>query len=207
MSVAPRAGRPALSVVTGLTSAWPVLVLLGLAGFTWWLVQSSPKLESAKVARVGDDRPDYILSHARLARFDENGRLEAVVDGNTMRHHPLSGVLDIDSVVMSGHHEDGIQVHGLAQQGHWQERDEVLVLEGAADVVITPKSGDPEEVTRVTGERLRIDTRKRTLDSAQPVHLSQAHRQIQAQSLHHDDIAQLTLLGGRLYGDVQMKPE
>ena len=53
-----------------LQSALPVVVAAGLAGFSWWLVSSSPGPRQTAPAAKADDRPDYILSRARIARFD-----------------------------------------------------------------------------------------------------------------------------------------
>lgn len=204
-----------------LQSALPVVVAAGLAGFSWWLVSSSPAPRQAATAAKADDRPDYILSRARIARFDTQGRLEAVLDGDTMRHRPVSNAMEVDAMVLSARHEDGRSVHATAQQGEWVEPTGVVTLSGGADVRLMPAptpgaqgagvSGDAGTglrtgTTRVVGEGLRLDTHARVLSSTLPVTMTRDHSEVRAQTLQHDDVAGLTLLGGRVHGRLDGQP-
>ncbi len=206
-----------------LQTALPVVLAAGLAGFSWWLVSSSPGPRQAAPAAKADDRPDYILSRARIARFDGNGRLEAVLDGDTMRHRPVSNAMEVDAMVLSARHADGRSVHATARQGEWVEPTGVVTLSGGADVRLmpapTPGSGAAGAVitgdagtglrsgtTRVVGEGLRLDTHARVLSSSLPVTMTRDHSEVRGQTLQHDDVAGLTLLGGRVHGRLDSQP-
>lgn len=206
-----------------LQTALPVVVAAGLAGFSWWLVSSSPAPRQAATAAKADDRPDYILSRARIARFDGNGRLEAVLDGDTMRHRPVSKAMEVDAMVLSARHADGRSVHATAQQGEWVEPTGVVTLSGGADVRLMPAptpgvgsagaavAGDAgtglrSGTTRVVGEGLRLDTHAHVLSSTLPVTMTRDHSEVRAQTLQHDDVAGLTLLGGRVHGRLEGQP-
>ena len=204
-----------------LQSALPVVVAAGLAGFSWWLVSSSPAPRQAAPAAKADDRPDYVLSRARIARFDGNGRLEAVLDGDTMRHRPVSNAMEVDAMVLSARHEDGRSVHATARQGEWVEPSGVVTLSGGADVRLMPAptpgvgaaavAGDAGTglragTTRVVGEGLRLDTHAHVLSSSLPVTMTRDHSEVRAQTLQHDDVAGLTLLGGRVHGRLDAQP-
>ncbi len=182
----------------------PVLAAAGLAGFTWWLVQSSPKDEGpARVAQVSS-APDYELQSARVARFDASGRLEAVVDGQVMRHYPQPDRLVIDEVLLLGRDEQGQGLRATARQGEADQSAEVVTLRGGAQVVATPASGKPGGPVRFQGETLSVDTRERIVSSKLPVTLSQDGNVVRGQSLHHDDRSGVTVLGGRVTGQYQV---
>lgn len=215
-----------------LQSALPLVVAAGLAGFSWWLVSSSPAPRQAAAERKADDRPDYILSRARLARFDADGRLEAVLDGDTMRHRPVSNTMDIDAMVLSARHADGRSLHATAQRGEWVEPTGVVTLSGGADVRLMPapvpgspgSSGAPGGLvptatvagdagtglragtTRLVGEGLTLDTHTRVLSSSLPVTMTRDRSEVRAQTLQHDDASGLTLLGGRVRGRLEGQP-
>jgi lipopolysaccharide export system protein LptC len=187
----------------------PLLAAAGLAGFTWWLVQSSPKDGGPERPAQASSAPDYELSKARVARFDAQGRLEAVLDGDAMRHYPDTDRLQIDSLVLSARDEKGQALHAVSNRGEADRRAEVVTLTGGARVVAmsTGPSGAVEPGTglhggpvRFNGEGLRIDTRTRVVSSSQPVWLTQDHSQIQAQSLSYNDHTGIADLGGRVHG-------
>ncbi len=205
-----------------LQAALPVVIAAALAGVTWWLVSSSPVSKQSAPAAQADDRPDYILSRARIARFDANGRLAAVLDGDTMRHRPVSKAMEVDAMVLSARNDDGRSAHATARQGEWDETSGVVTLSGAADVRLMPAAGQHDAAassvsgeagtglrsgtTRVVGEGLRLDTRNRVLTSTQPVTLTRDQSEVHGQTLRHDDVAGLTLLGGRVHGRLDAQP-
>ena len=205
-----------------LQSALPVVVAAGLAGFSWWLVSSSPAPRQAAQAAKADDRPDYILSRARIARFDADGRLEAVLDGDTMRHRPVSNAMEVDAMVLSARHADGRSAHATARQGEWAEPTGIVTLSGGADVRMMPApapgaapgtthAGDAGTglrtgTTRIVGEGLSLDTHARVLSSSLPVTMTRDGSEVRAQTLRHDDANGLTLLGGRVHGRLEGQP-
>lgn len=182
----------------------PVLAAAGLAGFTWWLVQSSPQDEGPPRAAVASSAPDYELQAARVARFDASGRLEAVVDGKVMRHYPVPDRLLIDEVLLLGRDEQGQGLRATARQGEADQTAEVVTLRGGALVVATPASGTPGGPVRFQGESLSVDTRERIVSSTQPVTLSQDGNVVRGQSLRHEERTGVTVLGGRVTGQYQV---
>ena len=196
------------------------LVLAGvLAGFTWWLVVSSPEVADGARSPEPDRRtPDYVLDQARLARFDAQGKLAAVIDGERMRHYPATQTVQIDAMRMAMRHPDGRRVQALAREGEWSEGLGMASLSGAADVRLADagallpvqaaelgERGEPG-VTRVLGERLELDTRARVLTSRQPVTVVREASTVTAQTLRHDEPAGLTDLGGRVKGRLVSAP-
>jgi len=192
-------------------SAAPLVLAAVMAGFTWWLVVSSPQTEEARAPEPDRGTPDYELAHARLARFDAQGRLEAVVDGDLMRHYPVNQTVKIDAMRLAMRHPDGRRMLAQAREGEWSEGLGLASLVGEADVrladagVLLPADAAEaaalgEGVTRIQGERLDMDTRARVLTSQQPVTVLREGSVVRAQTLRHDEPAGLTQLGGRVQG-------
>lgn len=182
----------------------PLLAAAGLAGFTWWLVQSSPKEGGAARPASASSAPDFELNKARVARFTPQGRIEAVLDGERMRHYADSDRLLIDQPVLSARDEKGQGLRATSRLGEADRRAELVTLSGGARVVALP-SGEAGTGLRASpayfsGEGLRIDTRTRVVSSSQPVLLTQDHNQVQAQSMIYDDRTGITDLGGRVRG-------
>ena len=182
----------------------PLLAAAGLAGFTWWLVQSSPQEDGPPRAARVSSAPDYELHQARVARFDATGRLEAVVDGKGMRHFPEPDRLLIDQVLLLGRDEQGQGLRATARQGEADQSAEVVTLRGGAQVVATPAVGKPGGPVRFLGETLSVDTRERVVSSRQPVTLSQDGNVVRGQSMRHDERTGVTVLGGRVTGQYQV---
>lgn len=213
-------------------SAAPLVLAGLLAGFTWWLVVSSPDVgDGARAAEPDRGTPDYELARARLARFDANGRLEAVIDGDRMRHYPVTQTVQIDAMQLALRHPDGRRVLAQAHEGEWSEERGLASLSGAADVRLADvgmalsvpaqaaavEGGDGRDVsdqsespgpgvTRILGERLDLDTRARVLTSKQPVTVLREGSTVRAQTLRHDEPAGLTDLGGRVHGRLVSAP-
>lgn len=182
----------------------PLLAAAGLAGFTWWLVQSSPQEDGPPRAARVSSAPDYELHQARVARFDATGRLEAVVDGKVMRHFPEPDRLLIDQVLLLGRDEQGQGLRATARQGEADQSAEVVTLRGGAQVVATPAVGKPGGPVRFLGETLSVDTRERVVSSRQPVTLIQDGNVVRGQSMRHDERTGVTVLGGRVTGQYQV---
>lgn len=200
-------------------SAAPLVLAAALAGFTWWLVASSPNVgDGARPPEPDRGTPDYVLDHARLARFDAHGRLEAVIDGDRMRHYPVTQTVQIDAMQLAMRHPDGRRLLAQAREGEWSEGQGLASLSGQADVrladagvVLPAQAKDVGErgeagVTRILGERLDLDTRARVLTSRQPVTVLREGSTVRGQTLRHDEPAGLTDLGGRVQGRLVPAP-
>lgn len=183
----------------------PLIAAAGLAGFTWWLVESSPHDGGPSRAAVASSAPDYELRKARVARVDAQGRLSAVLDGQAMRHYTDTDRLQIDQLVLSARDEKGQGLHAVANEGEANRNAEVLTLRGGARVIALPAASDQGVglrggPVRFAGEGLRIDMRTRVVSSTEPVRLTQDHSQIEGQSITYNDRTGVAELGGRVHG-------
>lgn len=186
----------------------PLLAAAGLAGFTWWLVQSSPKEGGASRPALASSTPDFVLDKARVARFDAQGRIEAVLDGDTMRHYPDSDRLQIDKPALSARDEKGQGLRAISALGEADRKAEVVTLSGGAHVTAFPASepgtGLRAAPAHFTGEGLRIDTRTRVVTSDHPVLLQQEGSEVRAQTMRYDDRTGIADLSGRVRGQYEV---
>jgi lipopolysaccharide export system protein LptC len=188
----------------------PVLAAALLAGFTWWLVQSSPHERSGPRATAAASAPDYELQQARVARFDTQGRLQAVVDGQAMRHYPDHDRLQIDQLVLSARGPQGQGLHATAREGEANREAEVVTLRGGAQVVAQPApeglggKGLRSGPAHFAGELLVVDTRQRVVSSDQPVTLTQGPNVVHAQAMRHNEASGITELKGRVKGRYEL---
>ncbi len=192
--------------VAQLQANVPMLLAAGLAGFTWWLIQASPKDEGPPRPTRVSTRPDYELSEATVARFDPQGRLQAVVDGQAIRHYPADDELQIDAMVLSARDEKGQALHAVAREGQANGRAEVVVIKGGAKVVATPASNPIvggkalRGPVRLSGEIFRVDTQAHVLTSDQPVTVQHESGEVRGDQLRYEQLTGITELQGRVKG-------
>ncbi|MGE5452026.1 MAG: LPS export ABC transporter periplasmic protein LptC [Acidobacteriota bacterium] len=193
-------------IVAQIQANLPMLLAAGLAAFTWWLIQASPKdAGPARASRVST-RPDYELNEATVARFDPQGRLQAVVDGQAIRHYPVEDELQIDAMVLSARDEKGQALHAVAREGQANGRAEVLVIRGGAKVVATPASSAVvggravRGPVRLSGEVFKVDSRAHVLTSDQPVTVQHESGEVRADRLRYEQVTGITELEGRVRG-------
>lgn len=196
-----------LTALDHARSAVPMVVLSGLAAFTWWLVQSAPSLEGARPAARASSSPDYELQKARIERYNPEGRLIAILDGQAMRHYADGDRLEIDAVQLSARDPQGQQVQGVARQGEANGSQDTVVLHGGARLVATPASGAAVRGQRVDqspvvieGEMLRFNTRDRVVSSDLPVKITHAQGQILGGNLRYEESTRVGQLGNRVHG-------
>ncbi|MDE2401036.1 MAG: LPS export ABC transporter periplasmic protein LptC [Burkholderiales bacterium] len=196
-----------LSIQDQVRAAVPMVLVAGLAAFTWWLVQSAPKLAGPDSVAKVSSAPDYELHQARVERYNAQGRLMAILDGQDMRHFADGDRLEIDAVQLSARNEEGQRVHAVAREGLANGVAEVVVLQGGAHVVATPASvvtvgkamlGSSPIVFE--GERLQIDTRERRISASQPIKVTNAQGQVTAGEMTHDERTGITQLSRQVRG-------
>jgi lipopolysaccharide export system protein LptC len=196
-----------LTLLDRAQSAVPMVLLSSLAGFTWWLVQSAPRLGGPSPVAQASSSPDYELSKARVERYSPQGRLMAILDGQTMRHFADGDRLEIDAVQLSARDPKGQHVQAVAREGQANGSTDTVVLHGGARVVATPASGaavngrlmDQSPVV-FEGEVLRVNTRDRLVSSELPVKITHAQGQLQGGNLQYDERTGIALLGNRVHG-------
>ena len=199
-----KAPRLLVRVVDQARAAFPIVMIAGLAAYTWWLVQSVPSEDGADRAALPPSIPDYVLSDAMVERFDVNGQRISVLRGTTMHHYPEGDRLVVSEFHMVGQDAQGQHLTARALEGVCQGDDAVVNLKGQAHVVATPVAPNQARGPVVfDGEELAVHTDTRRVTSRQPVRLTSPEGVVNGSSLDYDSRTGLTQVGGRVSGRLQ----
>ena len=75
-------------------SLFPLVILIALAGLTFWLRYASQLDEPTRDGKTRHD-PDYIVSDAVLRKISENGQLQYTLRASDIRHYPDNDTTDV----------------------------------------------------------------------------------------------------------------
>lgn len=187
-------------------AALPVLGLAAVAGFTWWLVQSSGERVSRASTPLTPDTADVELQEALILRVGPEGRLQAVLSGERIRHLPVQERLLIERLNLTALDDTGRRLRAEALRGQADEQTERVTLSGVAQVDLTPQAGATTPPTRVEGEELVVDLPERVVRSDRPVWVTQGDNTLRAQAFVHDGRQGVTELSGRVTGRLLPQP-
>lgn len=180
-------------------AALPVLALAGVAGFSWWLVRSSAISEGATPVAMKEDTADVELERAEVLRAGPDGRLQAVLQGDRMRHLPVTERVTVDRIRLRALDATGRTLQAEALEGVADRRTQRVDMKGDVQAVwrATP---DAEAPSVLLAEGLTIDMEREVLSSDTPVVMLQAGSVVRGQNLRHDERTGITDLGGRVTG-------
>ncbi len=177
----------------------PLVAVGALAGYSWWLVQSSADQEGPLRGKVAATVPDHVMERAEVERFDAQGVRTSVLRGERMVHVPEGDHLAVTRPEFVGLDAQGQHVRAQAAQGEYLGQAGVVRLLGQAQVEVrgTSARGGP---LHFEGERLQIEVDSRVLTSDAPVVLRNDDGVLRGSSLRHESREGVTLLGGRVQG-------
>lgn len=179
-------------------AALPLIALAGVAGFSWWLVRSSAVSEPGVAVALKEDTADVELQHAEMWRAGADGRLQMVLQGDRIRHLPVTQRLTVDRIRLQALDETGRTLRAEAREAEVDQRTEVLSMRGDVQALMRP--ADASGPAMLLGEGLTVDGRQRVLSSSTPVVMLQSGSVLRGQSLRHDERTGITELGGRVTG-------
>lgn len=190
--------RSLVRLIDQVRAGVPLLVVAGIAAYTWWLVQSVPGLGGQAGATVAPTAPDYVLGQATVERFNAQGQRLSVMQGDTMTHY-----LDGDQLVVQGlrlvtQDPQGQSLNAVAREGRYQGLESTLVLTGG--VRVTAQAPQGQGPMTFEGEALTVNTATRQLSSSRPVLLTTPQGTVRGNSLSYDARQGYTTVGGRVNG-------
>jgi lipopolysaccharide export system protein LptC len=191
--------KPLLDAVDQATRMAPIVVVGGLAAYTWWLVQSTPSLGSGRGLRAASTVPDYVLQQAVIERFDDHGKRVSVLRGDRMSHVVEGDRLTVEQPRLVGLDDDGQQINAVATLGHYMATADQVDLQGQARVVMHGNAAGHGPLV-FEGESVAIDVRQRQIQSDVPVVISRSDGVVRASAMHHNGQTGITDLSGRVHG-------
>lgn len=182
-------------------TAVPLVIVAGLAAYTWWLVQSVPGLGGGDRKAAAPSLPDYVLGAATVERFDAQGQRLSVLRGDTMTHYLEGDRLVVQRLRLVAQNAQGQVLNAVGREGHYQGLDGTVELVGGAQVVASGgPAGQAQGPVTFDGEVLTVNTRTRLLSSDQPVLLTSPQGTVRGSSLSYDANKGFATVGGRVNG-------
>lgn len=169
----------------------PLLILALLAGFTWWLVKSTPLPDEGGARRVLRHEPDYEMQGFELQRFKPDGSLTLQVRGREMRHYPDTDTLEIDGIELRALGKDGTLTVAQARQALSNADASEIRLQG--DVLVRRfAQAQPDNLPaqlEISGEFLQIHPPREQMSSHLPVTLRTGQGSFSVQSFEYDNLS------------------
>ena len=139
------------------TRMFPLLLMLALAGLTFWLERTVREEEGAHPSQRRHD-PDYVVDNLTHTRFDLQGKVESTLTAAKMLHYPDDDSTDLIAPHVVQTKPNQPRVTLSAERGALSQDGEEIFL---YDNVLLVREGGPE----------RYETRMRTSF----MHVVQAH--------------------------------
>lgn len=202
ISLGPAAGRPRrqrlpwhLRLREAVSAYLPLLLMLLLALFSWWLVKNAPRTEPAAEARAPAGEPDYTMTQFALERFDATGRLKLRIEGDRLRHFPDTDRIEIERARIRAFAPDGRETLATAARALGNGDGSEMQLLGGAEVTAQDRAGVP---LVMRGEFLHAFFVTERVKSHLPVLVRQGGSELRAAGLDYDHAAQRLALKGPL---------
>lgn len=159
----------------GASILFPLVVLLLLAGMTYWLARAL-NLDQPGQAPLADRGADYEVNRFTVIRLSDTGQARHVLTADRMVHFPSddSSLLVRPQLTQT---DGASRIRISAQRGVMAAGGEETILTGNVEVVrIIPAAREgtaPEEPLVITTERLRVRPDDDRADTTLPVRVRQ----------------------------------
>ena len=188
--------------------AWtPVLLLGGLAAFTYWLdaqVQSSGRRDD------GSSRhdPDLYIERFNAVTFDVDGRVRQMLAANRAEHFPDDGSVDLMGPALELTDPGKPRIAVTADKGTVSGDRETVTLRGHVHATrdaaeATPRDTNPMGAATVTTEKLRIIPKEGRAETDVLVTIEEARGIIQGVGMVLDNNARTVKLNSAVRGTLQ----
>lgn len=187
------------------------LMLMGLLALgTYWLVRSTPLLETGSAEQPLRKDPDYLMERFSIKTFDSAGRLKSEVYGEQARHYPHTEILEIDQVRIRSFNSRGHLTIATARRALANNDASEVQLMGDAQVVreaTVDSSGATLPRVSFNGEFLHAFLEEERIKSHKPVALMRGNDRITAESMDYSNFDQVVEMRGRVRGTLQPPPD
>jgi len=188
----------------------PAMLMAVLALGSYWLVRTTPPLESAPVPTLRTHTPDYLMYGFSIQSFDTVGRLRSIVKGTQARHYPDTQWTEIDAIHIRSFDTKGRITNASALRGLSNEDGSEVQLLGNALVVrdadLTTKP-DPTPRMQYKGEFLHAFMDTEIVKSHLPVEIERGNDHFAGNTMDFDNVAQTLKLEGRVRGTIIPKKQ
>jgi lipopolysaccharide export system protein LptC len=181
----------------------PLMVMAILALGTYWLVRSTPVVETARPERARGHEPDYFMRQFSIKTYDTLGRLRSEVQGKEARHYPDTSWIEIDDIRIRSFDAEGRLTTASAHNGMTNDDATEVKLMGNAVVVREAQTQTGSAATprmEYRSEFLHAFMDTEVVTSNLPVELLRGKDRFTGNSMEFDNGAQTLELHGRVRG-------
>ncbi|HEY1181101.1 MAG TPA: LPS export ABC transporter periplasmic protein LptC [Rhodocyclaceae bacterium] len=182
------------------SALFPLLMLLLLAGLTFWLERASQQ-ETTVSGKTRHD-PDYIVNNFTIKRFDAQGKLYQTLTANEMRHYPDDDSTEAEMPYMTYHR--GLKTFINADKAWIDSGGKTIQMERNVRVRHESAKG-PETV--LTTSTLTVLSDEEIARTKAPVTITQGGTVIHGIGLESNNKTQISVLGGRVQGTIEPQPK
>jgi len=190
------------------TRLFPLLLMLSLAGLTFWLERIAREDEDAHPSLRRHD-PDYIIDNLKHTRFNSLGGVESTLAAAKMLHYPDDDTTDLIAphLVQTKPNEPRLTV--TAERGAVSQDGEEVFL---YDNVLLVREGGPERSeTRMRTSFLHLVRGRSVVNTDREVVITEEERALSGRGMeYHNDSQELFLreqVRGRYEAKKKAEPE
>jgi lipopolysaccharide export system protein LptC len=175
----------------------PLVVLGMLAGFTFWLEQTSQDEGNGNRAKLRHD-PDFWVDQFTVRRFDTHGAIQHILSAKRMEHFPDDDSTEVASPYLAYFNDRKTVVTAKTawldkEAQHVRLNDDVRIVRPGID-------GDPDTV--ITTSVLNIVPDDEYAHTEKPVTLTQGQTVIHGVGVEVSNKTRVTVLSGPVQGTI-----
>lgn len=181
----------------------PLLCMAAMAVGSYWMVRSTPPVDTPAAPRAPGHEPDYFMHGFAVKTFDAQGRLRSEVMGDKVLHYPDTQWMEIDAIRIRSFDTQGRLTTASADRGITNEDGSEVQLIGNAVVVreAIAEAGKPViPRAQYRSEFLHAFMDSERVESHKPVELERGNDRFTADSMRFDNVEQVLELQGRVRG-------
>ena len=164
----------------------PLLPLLGLLGFTYWLNQMAQTEPAVRDSSKRHD-PDAIIENFSAITLNEQGTPHFIMSANKMVHYPYNDSTTLEVPHLTSLSATRPTIHAIAKRGIVSSKgDEVFLHE---NVEVLREASMMQNELRIHTEYLHLIPGKDLADTDRTVTITEAHNTVQATGLEMDNRA------------------
>jgi lipopolysaccharide export system protein LptC len=176
---------------TSATRLFPLLLMLALAGMTFWLERTVREEEGSHPSLRRHD-PDYVVDKLKHTRFNTQGLVESTLAAAKMLHYPDDDSTDLVAPRLVQTKPNEPRVTLTADRGALSQDGEEVFLYG--NVLVVREGGAERPETRMSTSFLHLVRGQSVLRTDREVVITEEDRVLSGRGMeYHNDSKQLFL--------------
>ncbi|RPE66914.1 lipopolysaccharide export system protein LptC [Tibeticola sediminis] len=189
----------------------PILIMAVFALATFWLVRSMPTERGLAPEGPPSHEPDYFLVRFGWRNFGPGGELVREVIGDTLRHYPDTGSVEVDQAQLATWSPEGLRTSARARHVEVNQDRSVIRMEGAVHVTrdsapatgpLAQREREPAAPWEYFSEALVMESQPERWSSPVAVLIRRGPQQFRADAMVYERPSGTLTLSGRVRGEL-----